>query len=62
MQKQFKFPMNVTAKDSISGFEGVIIARNAHLFGCAQYGIAPQELSSDGTPKKRSILMRQELR
>ncbi|MFB5759038.1 hypothetical protein [Paenibacillus medicaginis] len=52
MQTKFKHPMMAVAKDSISGFEGVIIARTAHLFGCAQYGLAPQELASDGTPKK----------
>lgn len=52
MQTKFKYPMNVIAKDVVSGFQGVIIARNAHLFGCAQYGLAPQELSSDGSPKK----------
>lgn len=52
MQTKFKYPMNVVARDTISGFEGVIIARNAHLFGCAQYGLAPQELGSDGSPRK----------
>lgn len=52
MQTKFKYPMNVVAKDSISGFEGVVIARNAHLFGCAQYGLAPKELGSDGSPRK----------
>lgn len=51
MQTTFKYPMNVVAKDKISGFKGVIIARTAHLFGCAQYGLAPQELSADGTPR-----------
>jgi hypothetical protein len=51
MQTKFKYPMNVIAKDSVSGFKGIIIARNAHLFGCAQYGLAPQELSSDGKPR-----------
>lgn len=52
MQNKFKYSMNVVAKDKVSGYQGVIIARNAHLFGCAQYGLAPQELASDGTPKK----------
>jgi hypothetical protein len=52
MKTNFKCPMNVIAKDTISGFQGVIITRTAHLFGCAQYGLAPQELSSDGTPRK----------
>lgn len=51
MESTFKYPMNAIAKDTISGFQGVIIARNAHLFGCAQYGLAPQELSADGTPR-----------
>lgn len=50
MQIKFKYPMNVVAKDSISGFQGVIITRTAHLFGCAQYGLAPQELNAEGTP------------
>lgn len=52
MQTNFKYPMNAIAKDKVSGFQGVIIGRNAHLFGCAQYGLAPQELSSDGSPRQ----------
>ncbi|MCM3109930.1 hypothetical protein [Lederbergia lenta] len=51
MQTNFKYPMNVIAKDTVSGFQGLVIARNAHLFGCAQYGLAPQELSADGSPR-----------
>lgn len=52
MQTKFKYPMNAIAKDTISGFQGMIIARNAHLFGCDQYGLAPQELAADGTPRQ----------
>lgn len=52
MTNEFKHPMNVVAKDTVSGFQGLIIMRTAHLFGCAQYGLAPQELSSDGTPQR----------
>jgi hypothetical protein len=52
MKTKFNYHMNTIAKDTISGFKGVIIARNAHLFGCAQYGLAPQELGSDGSPRK----------
>ncbi len=52
MQTKFKYLLNVIAKDSVSSFEGVLIARNAHLFGCAQYGLAPKELASDGSPRK----------
>lgn len=51
MPSTFKHSMNAVAKDTVSGFQGVIIARNAHLFGCAQYGLAPQELSTEGTPR-----------
>lgn len=52
MKTKFNYHMNTIAKDSISGFQGIIIARNAHLFGCSQYGLAPQELTSDGSTKK----------
>lgn len=30
------------AKDKITGFEGIIIGKIIYLFGCHQYGIAPQ--------------------
>lgn len=52
MTKGFKYPMNVVAKDKVSGFSGIILVRSAHLFGCSQYGITPQELDSDGSTKK----------
>ena len=52
MQTKFKHSVNAIAKDKVSGFQGTIIARNAHLFGCAQYGLAPQELGTDGSPKQ----------
>lgn len=51
MTSTFKYPMNIVAKDTVSGFQGVVISRTAHLFGCAQYGLAPQELSADGSPR-----------
>jgi len=30
------------AKDKITGFEGIIVGKISYLFGCAQYGIAPE--------------------
>lgn len=51
MTTKFEYPMNAIARDVITGFEGVIINRSAHLFGCSQYGLAPQELSTDGSPR-----------
>ncbi|MGE9984848.1 hypothetical protein [Desulfovibrio sp. SGI.169] len=29
------------AKDKVTGFEGIIVAKVAYLFGCEQYGVAP---------------------
>lgn len=51
MQTKFKYPLNAVAKDIITGFTGIIVNRTAHLFGCSQYGLAPQELSADGSPR-----------
>jgi hypothetical protein len=30
------------AKDKVTGFEGIIIARIEYIYGCKQYGIAPE--------------------
>ena len=30
------------AKDKITGFEGIIISKITYLYGCAQYGLAPE--------------------
>jgi hypothetical protein len=30
------------AKDKVTGFEGIIVTRLECLFGCTQYGIAPE--------------------
>jgi len=37
------------ARDSITGFEGVVIARTEWLFGCVRYSLQPQALH-DGKP------------
>jgi hypothetical protein len=29
------------AKDMVSGFKGVVVARIEYLWGCTQYGLAP---------------------
>jgi hypothetical protein len=34
------------AKDKITGFKGILTAKVDYLFGCTQYGIAPE--SKDG--------------
>lgn len=37
------------ARDEITGFEGVVIARAEYLNGCISYHIQPEELK-DGSP------------
>lgn len=34
-------------KDKITGFEGIIIGKIDYLFGCRQYGIAPQNFDKE---------------
>lgn len=48
----FMYDLGLEAKDPISGFSGIIVARVHHLFGCSTYGIAPREVGSDGSTKK----------
>lgn len=38
----FKHELGKQAKDKITGFEGILVGRAEHLFGCSTYGIAPQ--------------------
>lgn len=34
-------------RDKITGFEGIIIGVAYYLFGCAQYGLAPQTFNKE---------------
>ncbi len=47
----FKLKLGKKAKDKITMFEGIIIARAEHLFGCNTYGLAPQAFDK-GTNKR----------
>jgi hypothetical protein len=51
MTAEFKYDLGLEARDPISDFEGIIISRIHHLFGCSQYGLAPKK-GSDGTIQK----------
>lgn len=42
-----KLKMGQKVKDPVSGFEGVVIARAAHVNGCYRVGVTPQ-LDKDG--------------
>jgi len=48
---EFKHELGKKAKDKITLFEGIIVGRAEHLFGCATYGLAPQ--SYDKEKQKR---------
>jgi hypothetical protein len=40
METIFKHELGKEAKDKITGYEGIIVCRCEHLFGCNTYGIA----------------------
>lgn len=44
----FKFGLGVKAKDTITGYEGVIMGRTEYLTGCCQYGLLKQQLTNEG--------------
>jgi hypothetical protein len=48
----FVYNLGITAKDPITGYQGIIIGRAHHLFGCSQYGIASRDLDSSGQVRK----------
>ena len=42
--ERFKFELGSTVKDTITGFEGVVIRRTEWLNNCATYGVQPRKL------------------
>ena len=42
----FKFEIGMTARDRVTGFEGVIVARSEHITYCNTYGL--QAPAKDG--------------
>lgn len=48
----FKFDVGDKAKDTITGFVGIIVSRTQWLHNCNVYGLQPQELK-DGKPIDR---------
>ena len=49
MNIKTKFDMKDILKDSISGFEGVVVAITKFATGCVHYGLALRNLKADGT-------------
>ncbi len=44
----FKYELGESAKDVITGFSGVIMARIEYFTGCNQYAISPTKLTIEG--------------
>lgn len=49
-QKEFKFNLGDKAKDTITGFEGVVTGRHQWLNNCNTYSVQPTVLK-DGRPQ-----------
>jgi len=45
---EFKFDVGSTVKDTITGFEGVVMARIQWLNNCNTYRVQPRDLDKDG--------------
>jgi hypothetical protein len=42
--------MGQKARDVVTGFEGIVVARVSFLTGCDRYALLPQGLNKDGRP------------
>jgi len=47
MEKKIK--LGCKARDKITGFEGIVVARIKYLFGCTQYAIMPKWIEGQKT-------------
>ena len=48
LETQDKFEFGDLVKDTVSGFEGIVMVRALYSTGCTHYGLAPEELDKDG--------------
>lgn len=46
----FKFDLGLELKDTITGFQGVAMARTEYLTGCNHYGLQSRDQRKDGQP------------
>jgi len=42
--------LGVTAKDKVTGFEGIVTSKVEYLTGCAQHGITPKAVDGKTLP------------
>lgn len=50
--QKFKFDLGVRARDTLTGFEGIIVYRTQWITNCNVYGIQPEKLDKEGTVKE----------
>lgn len=49
-QSPFGYPLGAILKDQITGFQGVVTARDDWLTGCVRYRLTPPGLDDSGKP------------
>jgi len=47
---KFSVKLGDYAKDSISGFEGIVYGLAEYLYGCRRVGLKPKNVGKDGKP------------
>jgi hypothetical protein len=45
----FKFELGQKVKEKVTGYEGIIVTRSEHLYGCMVYAVKSEKLH-DGKP------------
>ena len=50
MGQIFKFKLGAKVKDSLTGFEGIVMARTEYYTGCNTYGILSPKLTKNEVP------------
>ena len=48
--KIFKFEIGSIVKETVTGFEGVVMARCEYATGCLHYELQPRKIDKDGKP------------
>lgn len=46
-----KFQLGDIVKDTVTGYQGVVMCRTDWLHGCTRYGLQPTKLDKDGKPQ-----------
>jgi len=48
--RPFKFDIGTQLRDTVTGFEGVVMGRTQYHTGCNHYGLLSRKLSKEGKP------------